>query len=75
MSQLVLNIKKKSKLPFLKELLKHMEFVEVVEAKSKSTSPAERKLLRELDEAVDFVNSFKKNSVKAKSFDQLLREL
>ena len=75
MSQLVLNIKKKSKLPFLKELLKHMEFVEVVEPKSKAASPAEKKLLKELDEAVDFVNGYKRNRSKPKSFDQLLREL
>ncbi|MFN8890472.1 MAG: hypothetical protein ACK5WF_23645 [Cyclobacteriaceae bacterium] len=75
MSQLVLNIKKKSKLPFLKELLKHMEFVEVVESKPKKMTPAEKRILKDLDESVDFVNNFKKNSSKQKSFDQLLREL
>ena len=75
MSHLILNIKRKSKLPFLKELLKHMKFVEVVESKSKSNSPAEKKLLKELDEAVDFVNRYKKDRVKAKAFDQMLREL
>ena len=52
-----------------------MEFVEVVEPKSKAASPAEKKLLKELDEAVDFVNGYKRNRSKAKSFDQLLREL
>lgn len=37
MEQLVLNIKNKNKLPFLKELLKRMEFVEIVEQKKFST--------------------------------------
>jgi hypothetical protein len=75
MSQLILNIKKKNKLPFLKELLKHMEFVEVVESKKKGSKSEEKKLLNDLDEAVDFVNKYKKNQFKAKSFDQLLNEL
>lgn len=33
MEQLILNIKDKSKISFLKELLKRMEFVEVIEPK------------------------------------------
>ena len=75
MSQLILNIKKKNKLPFLKELLKHMEFVEVVESKEKGRKSAEKKILSNLDEAVDFVNKYKKSHFKAKSLDQLLNEL
>ena len=35
MEQLILNIKKKEKIPFLKELLKHTDFVEVVEPSKK----------------------------------------
>jgi hypothetical protein len=71
-SQLVLNVKNKRKLPFLKELLKRMEFVEVVEPKK--ITKGSKQLLNDLDEAVDFVNGYKKNS-KTKSFDQLMSEL
>ncbi|MDR3711301.1 MAG: hypothetical protein P4L51_00675 [Puia sp.] len=73
MEQLILNIKNKNKIPFLRELLKRMEFVEVVEPKKLSAK--EKKILAELDEAVDFVNKYKKGKVKAKSFNQLLDEL
>lgn len=73
MEQLILNIKNKSKIPFLKELLKRLEFVEVVEPK-KLTSK-EKKILANLDEAVDFVNKYKKGGTKAKTINQLLDEL
>jgi len=69
----MLNIKKKEKIPFLKELLKHMDFVEVVEPVSKKEK--KKKILNDLEEAVDFVNKFNKGKVKAKSFNQLLNEL
>jgi hypothetical protein len=75
MSQLVLNVKNKSKLPFLRELLKRMEFIEVIEPKTKKFTAKEKQLLSELDEAVDFINQYKKDQTKTKSFDQLLREL
>ncbi len=74
MSQLILNIKKK-KLPFLKELLKHMKFVEVIEPAAKKKESREKQLLNEIDEGVDFVNKYKKGRTKAKSFKQLLDEL
>lgn len=75
MSQLILNIRNRNKLPFLKQLLRHMEFVEVVEPKAKKFTLKEKQLLKDLDEAVDFVNRFKKGQTKGKSSDQLLREL
>ncbi len=67
MGQLILNIKNKSKIPFLKELLKRMEFVEVVELQKLSTK--EKKILTNLEDAVDFVNKYKKGKVKAKSLN------
>jgi hypothetical protein len=73
MEQLILNIKNKNKLPFLRELLKRMEFVEIVEPKKLSTK--EKKILDDLEESVDFVNKFKKGKTKAKSINQLLDEL
>ncbi len=73
MEQLVLNIKNKSKIPFLREILKRLEFVEIVEPKKLSVK--EKKLLADLDESVDFVNKYKKGKGKARSFNQLLNEL
>jgi len=75
MSQLILTIKNKSKLPFLKELLKHMEFVEVVETGAKKSTAKAKKLLDDVSESVDFVNGYKKGRTKTKSLKQLLDEL
>jgi len=71
MEQLILNIKQKDKLPFLKELLKRMEFVEIVEVPSKR----KKEVLEGLNESVDFVKKYEKGKAKAKSFQQLLNEL
>ena len=71
MEQLILNIKQKDKLPFLKELLKRMEFVEIVETPSKR----KKEVLKGLEESVDFVKQYEKGKTKAKSFQQLLNEL
>jgi hypothetical protein len=75
MSHLILNIKKKEKLPFLKELLKHMEFVEVIDPDSKKITLKEKQLLSEINEAADFVNKYKEGRTKVKTLDQLLNEL
>jgi uncharacterized protein YoxC len=75
MSQLILNIKNRSKVPFLKELLKQMEFVEVIDPQTKKLTTKEKQLLRDIDESVDFINNFKKSRTKAKSINQLLDEL
>lgn len=73
MEQLILNIRNKSKLPFLKELLKRMEFVEVVEPKKKTAK--EDKILSALDDAIDEVNLHKKGKKKLKTIQQVLNEL
>jgi hypothetical protein len=73
MERLILNIKNKSKLPFLKELLKRMEFVEVIE--SPKLTPKEKKILSELDEAVEQVNLHKKGKIKLKTIQKVLHEL
>jgi hypothetical protein len=72
MEQLILNIKKKEKIPFLKELLKHMDFVEVVESSKKEKK---KKILNDLEEAVEQVNLHKKGKVKLKTLQQVLNEL
>ncbi len=75
MTQLILNIKNEKQLPFLRQLLKRLEFVEVVENNSENLTAKENRILTELDEAVDFVNKYRKGEVKAKSFNQLLNEI
>ena len=73
MEHLILNIRNKNKVPFLKELLKHMEFVEVVEPKKFTAK--EKKILADMDEAVAQVNLHKKGKVKLKTLQQVLNEL
>lgn len=73
MERLILDITNKSKVPFLKELLKHLEFVRVVE--SHKFTAKEKKILADLDEAVEQVNLHKKGKIKLKSIQQVLDEL
>lgn len=73
MEHLILNIRNKRKLPFLKELLKHMEFVEVVEPKNYTAK--EKEILAGLDEAVSQINLHKKGKIKLKTLQQALDEL
>lgn len=75
MEQLILNIRNKSKIPFLKELLKHMEFVEVIEPGSKKLTAKEKKILKGLQEAVQEVNLHKEGKLQLKTLQQVLGEL
>ena len=65
MERLILNVTNKNKLPFLRELLKHMEFVEVIE--QKKFTAKEKRILADLDEAVEQVNLHKKGKIKLKT--------
>ena len=73
MEQLILNIKNKSKLNLLIELIKHLDFVEV--AKAPKHTAKEKKILDDLDQAVAQVNLHKKGKTKLKSLQQVLDEL
>jgi hypothetical protein len=73
MEHLSLSIKNKKKLPFLKELLKHMEFVEVVEPQKYTAK--EKKILSDLEEGVRQVTMHKAGKVKLKTIQQVLDEL
>ena len=73
MEHLILNIKDKNKLSFLKELLEHMDFVEVV-APVKFTAK-EKEILKDLDDAVTQVNLHNKGKIKLKTVQQVLDEL
>jgi hypothetical protein len=75
MTQLILNIKKRSKVPFLKELLNEMSFVEVIDPSKQKITFKEKQLLTDIEESVGFINNYKKGKVKAKSISKLLDEL
>jgi len=74
MEHLILKVKDKSKMPFLKQLLKQMDFVELIKPGKKITA-REKEILDEIEESVDFIKKYNKGEVKAKSFKQLLNEL
>ncbi|MES2703107.1 MAG: hypothetical protein V4649_10735 [Bacteroidota bacterium] len=71
MEQLILRVKDKSKLSFLKELLKHLEFVEVTEPQKK-LSAKEKKILSDLDKSIEQVNQHKKGKGKLKTIQEVL---
>ena len=73
MSHLILNIKDQSKLSFLMELLNRMEFVEVVEPKRFTSK--EKKILADLDEAIDQVKLHQEGKIKLKTIQEVLDEL
>jgi len=73
MERLILNITDSKKLPFLKELLKRMEFVEIV-PKKKYTA-REKEILADLEESVKQVNLHKEGKIKLKTIQELLDEL
>ncbi len=75
MEQLILKIKDKRKLPFLKQLLKHMDFVEVLERPEKKFTKREKEILDGIEESVEFIKKYNRGEVKAKPFKQLLNEL
>jgi hypothetical protein len=75
MTQLILNIKKRSKVPFLKELLNEMSFVEVIDPSKQKITLKEKQLLTDIEESVGFINNYKKGKVNAKSISELLDEL
>ncbi len=73
MEQLVLHIKKKNKLAFIKELLKAFDYVEVLEPSKLSAK--EKKWLDNLEAAVRQVNEHKQGKTPLKSVKALLDEL
>lgn len=75
MDQLILKIKDKRKLPFLKQLLKHMDFVEVIDRPAKKFTKREKEILDGIEESVKWIKEYEKGEVEAKPFQQLLDEL
>lgn len=75
MEQLILNIKNKSKIPFLRELLKRMEFVELVEPKKKAAKTKKEKFLEDFRESIEEVKQIKAGKLKGIPAKDLLDEL
>ncbi len=75
MEELILKVKNKNKIPFIKELLNHLSFVEIVETNPKKSQRKKKKILKDIDESIDFISEYEKGKVKAKSFNQLMNEL
>ena len=73
MEQLVLHIKKKNKLPFIKELLKAFDYVEVLE--SKQLTAKDKKWLADFEKSIEQVKLHKEGKIKLKSAKQVLDEL
>ena len=70
MEQLILNVKTKEKVSFLKELVKHLDFVEVVEPPKLTAK--EKKILAALDKSVAEVGLHKKGKGKLKTIQEVL---
>ena len=75
MEQLILKVKDKSKMPFLKQLLKHMDFVEVVERPAKKLTTREKELLDDIEESVEQVKLHLAGKIKLRPLQELLDEL
>lgn len=74
MEQLILKIKNKRKLPFLKELLKHMDFVEIVDI-SKTKPFRKKEILDGIEESVTQIKLHQQGKIKLNSIQQLFDEL
>lgn len=82
---IIVNIKTRKQEKIVKEFLNELdiEFLTIAEedaapyktAPKKSLTPKEKKILKDLDQSIDFVNKYKKGKAKAKSINQLLDEL
>ncbi|MEO5650629.1 MAG: hypothetical protein ABIR03_11995 [Ginsengibacter sp.] len=75
MEQLILKVKDKSKMPFLRKLLKHLDFLEVVEAPEKELTSKEKRILDDIEESVQQVKLHLDGKIKLKPIQELLDEL
>jgi len=76
MEQLILNVKDKTKMPFLKQLLKHLDFIEVVEDPAKKERALKKKkILDDIEESVQQVKLHLDGKIKLRPIQELLDEL
>jgi hypothetical protein len=74
MEKLILKVKDKSKMPFLKQLLKHMDFVEVVQPPAKKLT-RKKEILDDIEESVEQVKLHLAGKIKLRPMQELLDEL
>jgi hypothetical protein len=82
---IIVNIKNKKQAKIVKDFLNQLdiEFQTIAEEEAapykiipkKTLTSKEKKILKDIDQSVDFVIKYKKGKGKAKSFNQLLNEL
>lgn len=73
MHEIIIKVKQKGKLPFVKELLGNLSFVQIVE--KKSVRNRSKKILEDIDEAVGFIKAYRKGNTPVNSMKQLLDEI
>jgi hypothetical protein len=74
MTEILVRIKNKRKVSFIKELLQSFSFVELKEME-KEFSPGDKKLLRGLKQSFKEVKLHQQGKLKLKTFQQLIDEL
>ncbi len=75
MEELILKIKDKRKLPFLKKLLKLMDFVEVIDRPARKFTKKEKEILDGIEESVEEVKLHIAGKIKLRPIQELLDEL
>ncbi|HEY5405552.1 MAG TPA: hypothetical protein VIJ92_00630 [Ginsengibacter sp.] len=75
MEQIILKIKNKKKVPFLKELLKQFDFVEIIDSSSKKRKSKKEEILDGIEESVEQVKQHIAGKIKLRPLQELLDEL
>lgn len=75
MEQIILKIKNKKKVPFLKELLKQFDFVEIIDSSSKKRKSRKEEILDGIEESVEQVKQHVAGKIKLRPLQELLDEL
>ncbi|MEO8568230.1 MAG: hypothetical protein ABI419_03820 [Ginsengibacter sp.] len=75
MEQIIIKIKDKKKIPFLKQLLKQMDFIEVVDSSAKKRKSRKKEILDGIEESVEQVKLHLEGKIKLRPLHELLDEL
>jgi len=69
--EVVLDIKDRSRAPFLMELLRSLDYINVKEVKRENKS----RIVSDLKESLEEVKLYEEGKIKLQTFDELLNEL
>ncbi len=75
MEQIIIKIKDKKKLPFLKQLLKQMDFIEIMDPSAKRKKSRKKEILDGIGESVEQVQLHLEGKIKLRPLQELLDEL